>query len=219
MGKKLNEETDMKVSQVSNHWPSWAKGSGFERTPRCLSTCQAPRLWCALGISGVRQLQSSAILPLPPLGGRGKMAELRKETSIFFASSKQRHGANLECLGSPRGPIQHSKAFGCDLWWRVTWLHCVKSNCCFCCQTWSILSTFIAKLHEMQCVPRGTMAEQPCLISKQPCHIFSRSLMAGWWDGMQPVAGNERLPSDVLCLKDIIFAFEDALHSLRTRTE
>ena len=26
--------------------------------------------------------------------------------------------------------------------------------------------------------------------------------MTGWWDGMQPVAGNERLPSDVLCLKD-----------------
>jgi hypothetical protein len=27
-------------------------------------------------------------------------------------------------------------------------------------------------------------------------------MMTGWWDGMQPVAGNERLPSDVLCLKD-----------------
>ena len=26
----------------------------------------------------------------------------------------------------------------------------------------------------------------------------------GWWDGMQPVAGNERLPSDVLCLKDLV---------------
>lgn len=25
----------------------------------------------------------------------------------------------------------------------------------------------------------------------------------GWWDGMQPVAGNERLPADVLCLKDM----------------
>jgi len=25
----------------------------------------------------------------------------------------------------------------------------------------------------------------------------------GWWDGMQPVAGNERLPQDVLCLKDM----------------
>jgi len=25
----------------------------------------------------------------------------------------------------------------------------------------------------------------------------------GWWDGMQPVAGNERLPHDVLCLKDM----------------
>jgi glutamate-1-semialdehyde 2,1-aminomutase len=25
----------------------------------------------------------------------------------------------------------------------------------------------------------------------------------GWWDGMQPVAGNERLPDDVLCLKDM----------------
>lgn len=25
----------------------------------------------------------------------------------------------------------------------------------------------------------------------------------GWWDGMQPVAGNERIPDDVLCLKDM----------------
>jgi len=25
----------------------------------------------------------------------------------------------------------------------------------------------------------------------------------GWWDGMQPYAGNERLPVDVLCLKDL----------------
>eukprot|EP00933_Yihiella_yeosuensis_P050064 TRINITY_DN47830_c0_g1_i1.p1 TRINITY_DN47830_c0_g1~~TRINITY_DN47830_c0_g1_i1.p1 ORF type:complete len:598 (+),score=152.30 TRINITY_DN47830_c0_g1_i1:61-1854(+) len=25
----------------------------------------------------------------------------------------------------------------------------------------------------------------------------------GWWDGMQPVAGNERLPDDVICLKDM----------------
>merc|ERR1719272_2353077 len=25
----------------------------------------------------------------------------------------------------------------------------------------------------------------------------------GWWDGMQPVVGNERLPNDVLCLKDM----------------
>lgn len=25
----------------------------------------------------------------------------------------------------------------------------------------------------------------------------------GWWDGMQPAAGNERTPSDVLCLKDM----------------
>jgi glutamate-1-semialdehyde 2,1-aminomutase len=25
----------------------------------------------------------------------------------------------------------------------------------------------------------------------------------GWWDGMQPVVGNERLPKDVLCLKDM----------------
>jgi len=25
----------------------------------------------------------------------------------------------------------------------------------------------------------------------------------GWWDGMQPVAGNERIPHDVLCLKDM----------------
>jgi glutamate-1-semialdehyde 2,1-aminomutase len=25
----------------------------------------------------------------------------------------------------------------------------------------------------------------------------------GWWDGMQPVVGNERIPKDVLCLKDM----------------
>jgi glutamate-1-semialdehyde 2,1-aminomutase len=25
----------------------------------------------------------------------------------------------------------------------------------------------------------------------------------GWWDGMQPVVGNERIPNDVLCLKDM----------------
>ena len=25
----------------------------------------------------------------------------------------------------------------------------------------------------------------------------------GWWDGMQPYVGNERIPSDVLCLKDM----------------
>jgi|Transcript_116315 glutamate-1-semialdehyde 2,1-aminomutase len=25
----------------------------------------------------------------------------------------------------------------------------------------------------------------------------------GWWDGMQPVVGNERMPGDVLCLKDM----------------
>jgi glutamate-1-semialdehyde 2,1-aminomutase len=25
----------------------------------------------------------------------------------------------------------------------------------------------------------------------------------GWWDGMQPVVGNDRLPDDVLCLKDM----------------
>merc|ERR1719265_1600973 len=25
----------------------------------------------------------------------------------------------------------------------------------------------------------------------------------GWWDGMQPVVGNERVPQDVLCLKDM----------------
>mmetsp|Transcript_37564 Transcript_37564/g.111459 ORF Transcript_37564/g.111459 Transcript_37564/m.111459 type:complete len:601 (+) Transcript_37564:45-1847(+) len=25
----------------------------------------------------------------------------------------------------------------------------------------------------------------------------------GWWDGMQPVAGNDRIPQDVLCLKDM----------------
>jgi glutamate-1-semialdehyde 2,1-aminomutase len=37
----------------------------------------------------------------------------------------------------------------------------------------------------------------------------------GWWDGMQPVAGNERVPGDVLCLKDISAA---SLRTLRLRS-
>eukprot|EP01047_Picozoa_sp_COSAG01_P019946 COSAG01_NODE_1123_length_11617_cov_13.832769_8_plen_1297_part_00 len=38
----------------------------------------------------------------------------------------------------------------------------------------------------------------------------------GWWDGMQPVAGNERIPGDVLCLKDIS---EASLRVLRARSD
>merc|ERR1712176_450295 len=36
----------------------------------------------------------------------------------------------------------------------------------------------------------------------------------GWWDGMQPVAGNERLPHDVLCLKDMSSL---SLHVIKAR--
>jgi len=36
----------------------------------------------------------------------------------------------------------------------------------------------------------------------------------GWWDGMQPVAGNERLPEDVLCLKDMSAL---SLHVIKAR--
>lgn len=37
---------------------------------------------------------------------------------------------------------------------------------------------------------------------KQLCVTFGGAYH-GWWDGMQPVAGNERMPDDVLCLKDM----------------
>lgn len=38
--------------------------------------------------------------------------------------------------------------------------------------------------------------------NKKLCVTFGGAYH-GWWDGMQPVAGNERIPDDVLCLKDM----------------
>jgi len=38
--------------------------------------------------------------------------------------------------------------------------------------------------------------------NKQLCVTFGGAYH-GWWDAMQPVAGNERIPDDVLCLKDM----------------
>lgn len=39
--------------------------------------------------------------------------------------------------------------------------------------------------------------------TRRPLVVTFGGAYHGWWDGMQPVAGNERLPSDVLCLKDM----------------
>jgi len=39
--------------------------------------------------------------------------------------------------------------------------------------------------------------------TKKPLVVTFGGAYHGWWDGMQPVAGNERLPDDVLCLKDM----------------
>lgn len=39
--------------------------------------------------------------------------------------------------------------------------------------------------------------------TQKPLVVTFGGAYHGWWDGMQPVAGNERLPSDVLCLKDM----------------
>eukprot|EP00747_Dinoflagellata_sp_TGD_P210851 gnl/TRDRNA2_/TRDRNA2_84088_c0_seq2.p1 gnl/TRDRNA2_/TRDRNA2_84088_c0~~gnl/TRDRNA2_/TRDRNA2_84088_c0_seq2.p1 ORF type:complete len:606 (+),score=113.68 gnl/TRDRNA2_/TRDRNA2_84088_c0_seq2:115-1932(+) len=39
--------------------------------------------------------------------------------------------------------------------------------------------------------------------TKKPLCVTFGGAYHGWWDGMQPVVGNERLPSDVLCLKDM----------------
>jgi glutamate-1-semialdehyde 2,1-aminomutase len=39
--------------------------------------------------------------------------------------------------------------------------------------------------------------------TKKPLVVTFGGAYHGWWDGMQPVAGNERLPQDVLCLKDM----------------
>jgi glutamate-1-semialdehyde 2,1-aminomutase len=39
--------------------------------------------------------------------------------------------------------------------------------------------------------------------TRKPLVVTFGGAYHGWWDGMQPVAGNERLPDDVLCLKDM----------------
>lgn len=39
--------------------------------------------------------------------------------------------------------------------------------------------------------------------TKKPLCVTFGGAYHGWWDGMQPVAGNERIPDDVLCLKDM----------------
>jgi len=38
---------------------------------------------------------------------------------------------------------------------------------------------------------------------KKPLVVTFGGAYHGWWDGMQPAAGNERTPNDVLCLKDM----------------
>jgi glutamate-1-semialdehyde 2,1-aminomutase len=38
---------------------------------------------------------------------------------------------------------------------------------------------------------------------KKPLAVTFGGAYHGWWDGMQPAAGNERTPTDVLCLKDM----------------
>ena len=37
----------------------------------------------------------------------------------------------------------------------------------------------------------------------KPLVVTFNGAYHGWWDGMQPAAGNERVPGDVLCLKDV----------------
>jgi len=39
--------------------------------------------------------------------------------------------------------------------------------------------------------------------TKKPLVVTFGGAYHGWWDGMQPAAGNERTPDDVLCLKDM----------------
>jgi len=39
--------------------------------------------------------------------------------------------------------------------------------------------------------------------TKKPLVVTFGGAYHGWWDGMQPAAGNERTPADVLCLKDM----------------
>ena len=38
---------------------------------------------------------------------------------------------------------------------------------------------------------------------RKPLVVTFGGAYHGWWDGMQPTAGNERTPEDVLCLKDM----------------
>jgi len=38
---------------------------------------------------------------------------------------------------------------------------------------------------------------------RRPLVVTFGGAYHGWWDGMQPTAGNERTPADVLCLKDM----------------
>jgi len=38
---------------------------------------------------------------------------------------------------------------------------------------------------------------------RKPLVVTFGGAYHGWWDGMQPAAGNERTPNDVLCLKDM----------------
>ena len=39
--------------------------------------------------------------------------------------------------------------------------------------------------------------------TRRPLCVTFGGAYHGWWDGMQPAAGNERTPTDVLCLKDM----------------
>ena len=39
--------------------------------------------------------------------------------------------------------------------------------------------------------------------TRKPLCVTFGGAYHGWWDGMQPAAGNERTPTDVLCLKDM----------------
>jgi len=39
--------------------------------------------------------------------------------------------------------------------------------------------------------------------TKKPLVVTFGGAYHGWWDGMQPVVGNDRIPNDVLCLKDM----------------
>lgn len=60
---------------------------------------------------------------------------------------------------------------------------------------------------------------------KKPLVVTFGGAYHGWWDGMQPAAGNERTPNDVLCLKDmsylslaVIAARASEIAAVRTRS-